>query len=171
MNIDTINRASQLVDTEIFACLTSHIQALIEAQYLNMDDHSGVFVAHDWDDIVMNFSDYNDGYKIIDHNDGHYSIQDEDGDYVYQWYTDTVEMVQAFYNDGNGDISDAETEIYEYWLVSSWLHGKLEDVGEAVEIINGMHIWSRTSTNTAIKMDWCMNAIAQEMLDKYPTAS
>ena len=164
----TIKQAQSYVATEIFANMSSHIGFLMQSGVLE-EELQPLFNAVDWELAVEEFDYNHDGeYRIVQHDDGKVSIEDcTDGGYIYQWYDDPRSMVQEFYNDGYGDRSDIEVEPLEFWLVSAWLHGKLEDHDEPVAIINGLHIWGRCTTGQAIKMDWVMQAIAQEQIEKY----
>jgi hypothetical protein len=53
-------------------------------------------------------------------------------------------------------------EIYEHWIVSDWLAGKLEARGETVarDVLGGMTIWARPTTGQAIAMDAVIQTIA-----------
>lgn len=58
---------------------------------------------------------------------------------------------------------DPEThEVYEHWLVSSWLARKLEAEGEVVGEFAGLTIWGRTTTGQAICMDGVIETITAE---------
>lgn len=58
---------------------------------------------------------------------------------------------------------DPEThEVYEHWLVSSWLARKLEAEGEVVGEFAGLTIWGRTTTGQAIYIDGVIETITAE---------
>jgi len=54
------------------------------------------------------------------------------------------------------------SEVYEHWLVSSWLARKLEAKGEAVGEFAGLTIWGRCTTGQSIHMDGVIQEIAAE---------
>lgn len=54
-------------------------------------------------------------------------------------------------------------EVYEHWIVTGWLAGKLTDKGHVVAEILGMTIWGRPTTGQAISMDSVMLEIANDL--------
>lgn len=61
------------------------------------------------------------------------------------------------------DEQDNPSEVYEHWIVSSWLAGKLREQGESVGELFGLTIWGRTTTGQAISMDSVIQQIAANM--------
>ena len=62
---------------------------------------------------------------------------------------------------------DPEThEVYEHWLVSSWLARKLAAEGEVVGEFAGLTIWGRCATGQAIYMDGVIETITAETYPK-----
>lgn len=61
-----------------------------------------------------------------------------------------------------------EREVYEHWIVSSWLADKLEERGEKVDRdFAGLIVWARTTTGQAILLDGVIREIVQDLgLDK-----
>ena len=55
------------------------------------------------------------------------------------------------------------TEIFEYWIVSSWLGSKLKSKGEIVFDIGWNTIWGRQTTGQAIYMDGVIEEIAGDL--------
>ncbi len=52
------------------------------------------------------------------------------------------------------DVSAAECEVYENWIVSDWLAKKLEERGETIEWdFYGLTIWGRCCTGQSILLD------------------
>lgn len=72
----------------------------------------------------------------------------------------------------DGDFGDVESwrdavrdnagnqEIYEWWLVSQWLHGELRDAGQPVLDDGQSHWWGRTCTGQSIVLDGVLQQIA-----------
>ena len=55
-------------------------------------------------------------------------------------------------------------EAYEHWIVSDWLAGKLEELGEMVTYdFLGLTIWGRTCTGQAILLDWVISKICEDL--------
>lgn len=59
------------------------------------------------------------------------------------------------------DLESEYPEIYEYWIVSNYLLGKLKEHGECV--IESENIWGRCSTGQAILLDAVISRICEEM--------
>lgn len=59
------------------------------------------------------------------------------------------------------DLDGEYIEVYEWWMVSSWLAGKLEEKGEIV--IGDECIWGRRTTGQAILLDYIISEICNDM--------
>lgn len=58
-------------------------------------------------------------------------------------------------------------EVFEAWSVSGWLADKLEERGERIVRDFGNHnIWGRTTTGQRISMDYVMEQIAADVLNR-----
>jgi len=56
-----------------------------------------------------------------------------------------------------------QSEIYEHWIVSDWLAGRLEERGEVVQRdFYGLTVWGRACTGQAILLDSVICAIYDE---------
>lgn len=60
-------------------------------------------------------------------------------------------------------IDPDQREVYEHWIVSDWLAGKLADRGEVTGDFAGLTIWGRCTTGQAIAMDGVIQQIAAEL--------
>lgn len=75
-----------------------------------------------------------------------------------------VEYVDDLWPISISDNWEEPIEEYEHWIVSDWLANKLEERGEMViRDFLGLTIWGRTSTGQAIKLDWVISKICEEM--------
>lgn len=54
-------------------------------------------------------------------------------------------------------------EIFEWWVCSDWLIGRLEDKGEPILKTDFGNWWGRTCTGQAIFLDWVIAEIYKEM--------
>lgn len=64
------------------------------------------------------------------------------------------EDLQNLFQELDLDISEAEAEVYEHWIVTDWLAGKLALKGETIERdFHGLTIWGRCCTGQAISLD------------------
>ena len=62
------------------------------------------------------------------------------------------------------ELEPQQTEIYEHWIVSEWLAGRLEERGEVVERdFYGMTVWGRACTGQAILLDDVICSIYDEL--------
>lgn len=64
------------------------------------------------------------------------------------------------------DVEPYEREVYEHWIVSKWLAGKLEAKGEKVDYdFAGLVVWARCTTGQAIMIDGVIESIVTEALN------
>ncbi len=64
-------------------------------------------------------------------------------------------------------LDDYRSEVFEHWIVSSWLAKKLQEHGETVvEDFYGLTIWARSTTNQAIYCDYVIQEIYKELISK-----
>ena len=75
-------------------------------------------------------------------------------------YTDELIGYDSYYDDEGEYI-----EVYEYWLISDWLAGKLKERDEIVFEFYGLTIWGRTTTGQAISMDYDIQEIAKKLFE------
>lgn len=62
------------------------------------------------------------------------------------------------------DIEPYHREVYEHWIVSDWLAGKLAAKGEKVDYdFAGLTVWARTTTGQAISVDWVIEQIVEDL--------
>ena len=125
--------------------------------------------SYDWGEALEDIGDI-DTTATVD------NITENDLILVRQWCKDEIvlpvawpepeevdEIDLADLRQGIQDTGDLEPrEIFEWWLVSGWLAGKLEDAGEIV--LHGQY-WGRQCTGQAIKMDGYMLDIAKGTLN------
>lgn len=62
------------------------------------------------------------------------------------------------------NIEPYDREVYEHWIVSSWLADQLEEHGEKVDRdFAGLTIWARTTSGQAIANDYVIEQITAEL--------
>jgi hypothetical protein len=84
-------------------------------------------------------------------------IHNDEETAIYEWF----EIYRG------GSLGDYRQEIFEHWIVSSWLANKLEEQGETVvRDFYGLDIWCRPTTGQAIWCDWVIQQIYQELISK-----
>ena len=75
---------------------------------------------------------------------------------------DVKELCEQF----DVDTDDYRNDIYEHWIVSSWLADKLEAEGETIGRLCGLTIWGRGCTGMSISLDSVMQRIACSLWDE-----
>lgn len=56
-----------------------------------------------------------------------------------------------------------QREIFEHWIVSKWLAGKLQERGERIGEVGGLTVWGRPTTGQAISMDEVIRDITRDL--------
>ncbi|NBX04265.1 MAG: hypothetical protein EBR02_09470 [Alphaproteobacteria bacterium] len=139
MDLDTHEKANQIVRTEIFADLSALVLAMAsegdeEAQELTYGvlDYESAAKEAGWalSDNVDTFDDV--------------WVHDERSNQ----YSDARRLCDA------EGIEAHEREVFEHWSVSSWLASQLEKHGEKIaRDWYGHHVWARTTTGQSISID------------------
>jgi len=125
--------------------------------------------------------------KGFEDGDAPFSLDDVDNFYTYPEYTGTYANFEGGNEDAkqkevdrlsniqvdNGDdlieseiqdLKDLESEpqeVFEWWMVSSFLAEKLQEMGHP--IIDSENIWGRCTTGQAILLDYAMTQICADM--------
>ena len=108
----------------------------------------------------------------LEQEDGHWGVY---GDNVCYWLIDPVhnskeEAIDDYFastdvGSSDGDLDEYRQEVFEHWIVSSWLGKKLIEQGETVveDVLGINYIWCRCTTGQAIYCDDCIISIYKEM--------
>ncbi len=80
--------------------------------------------------------------------------------FPYRVFEERKIKVESLIEEYN-NLEDEPQEIYEWWLVSSYLCEKLKAKGQPV--IEEQNIWGRCTTGQAILLDYVIGKIAQDM--------
>ena len=150
---------NQFVRREVFDCISDMAEHLFSYEgdkYADWDEWENLYIAYcpecgeavkDWDEVNEDDVEY---IKII-------SDEIANG---YMDYGVKCPHCDALY----AEEPEAEPqEIYEYWIVSSWLGEKLRNKGEPVLERSGGWIWGRTCTGQAILLDSVISSICYDM--------
>ena len=73
---------------------------------------------------------------------------------------DKITDIQAEIDELN-DLESEPAEIYEWWIVTGWLAGKLEQQGQCVLEYGNLHFWGRQTTGQAILLDGVISRICE----------
>ena len=58
---------------------------------------------------------------------------------------------------------DEDTDVLEWWLVTSYLADMLKDNGEVILAAYDCHWWGRQTSGQGLSMDWVIQKIAEEI--------
>lgn len=177
---DTIREHSEhLARNEVYYCVSSLVSSLqseeaCTALGIDWEDVRAVCVQDDWETPAR---EYIDG---LDASDLKQTAEYLDVDGADAWdddADDTEAMEAAIIAHCEADPDqwrelcdfnrlEPETfEAYEHWLVSNWLAGKLEEMGEMVSRdLLGLTVWGRRTTGQSMSMDHIMLTIARDNL-------
>jgi len=137
--IERENAIDKFVDREIFACQSGLIEEAFKQQLFSIDEIENLYRPFDGKliapAICMNCKD---SLGCLD--------------------SETGECELCF------EANQQPREIFEWWLVSSWLGKKLLMEGQPV-IDNGYGIWwGRCATGQAISMDWVIQKVYDDLV-------
>lgn len=82
---------------------------------------------------------------------------------IRNYIADRCDDWEEFCEQNYIDTDDFRSEIYEHWIVSSWLARKLKQHGEVVGELCNLTIWGRCTTGQSISCDHVIQAIAEEL--------
>jgi len=144
----------RLVEGEVIYCISQLVYELAQkAEHFR-----------DWEDDLYGAFEGNPNYEEAAfqagwnrQNDGVFINGDQKNDTAEDW--------QELCEDEGIDANDYRPDVYEHWLVSNWLAGKLENHGEKVirDFFGFNAVWCRTTTGQMISMDSVIWKIAEEM--------
>lgn len=143
----------QLVSREVFYRVSTLISELSSNEKY-MDELLPVLVQDDYESALIDnhcesFTDEHGAKCWKDNRDGQ------------SWAGSAQEACKAF------EIEPQQTEALEHWIVSDWLADKLEAHGEMVICdFLGLTIWGRSCSGQAIHMDYVIQKIHAELINK-----
>lgn len=82
-------------------------------------------------------------------------IHNDEETAIYEWF----EVYRG------GSLHEYRQEIFEHWIVTSWLGKKLQEQGETVveDVLGISFIWCRATTGQAIYMDYVIQEIYNDL--------
>lgn len=138
---------SKFVDREVLACISDMAEYLFDwdgEKYASYDDLSNYYQPV--------CSECGDSY-------GFEKGENDEGETIW-----TCQNCDHVFTDWEHENLDTEPqEVYEWWIVSSWLGEKLKDHGEVVLERWGGWIWGRCTSGQAILLDDVISDICCEM--------
>jgi hypothetical protein len=172
--------AQQLVRTEVYyniSSLFSDLNTLVSSADpktlqnvgVDQDQLMTLMVQDDWEEPASDYIrslDREDLVNELELKDIEFDPagSDEDLQKLLIAHLDEEDEFQEFCNDNRLDPNT--DEVYEHWIVSDFLAGRLAEKGAVVDTdVSGLTIWGRTTTGQMVYMDWIIQQIAQDMLD------
>ena len=161
----------KFVEREIIALFSYPMQDLIEKEIISYDDMD----LYEYPEYNGDFAEFEGGnqeardeeierlQELISELEE--QIGDEDNmltDDLKQVIQDKVDKIQEEIEELE-QLDTEPKEIYEWWLVTSWMANKLEEQGQTVTEWHNLHIWGRETTGQAILLDGVISRICSEM--------
>ncbi len=163
MTTDTIT-IQEFVSREIIYCLSNLIYTLNQEGKLD-EEYWNLIESIDWDEAQSAIEQNN---CIVQEEADLWGVYDSDTDYyvVDPNHDSKHQAIEEYFNDQNWDLHEYNREVYEHWLVSSYLGEKLKEKGETVEDFYGLTVWGRTTTGMRIAYDSVIKEIHEELISK-----
>ena len=160
-NIITIQ---DFVSREIIYCVSSLIYTLNQEEKLD-EEYWNLLESIDWDEAEAEIKQNN---CIVQEEADLWGVYDSETDYytVDPNHDTKHQAIQEYFNDIGWDLHEYNREVYEHWLVSSYLGEKLKEKGETVEDFYGLTVWGRTTTGMAIAYDHVIKEIYDDLISK-----
>ncbi len=155
----------ELVQREILVCVSCLVYTLTQEGKLDDDLAYSLWQGPiSYDDCEYTINE--DGSYLGQRNGlwGLYDNDDEDNPIVDYEYETREALIDWYFDDMGWDINDYRQEVFEHWLVSSWLFKKLQEHGETVVELYGLNIWCRTTTGMAIAYDSVIKEIYSNLI-------
>ena len=155
-----------LVEKEVLCCVSSICDYILKKSWEDRDtpfsyediENNFYFNLEDWKD---NTIDLIKDCNTMEEDEKKTSLKELEE-------VNDLEEAQDFYNEyceaEDPDDYKEDSEIYEYWAVTSWFYDKLINESEAG--IEKEAIWCRCTTGQAIKIDGVLYKIASDLWDE-----
>lgn len=164
----------KFVEREVYSCVTSMVEYIIKQGF---EDREAPF---SMDDLTNYYTDNSSKIEILEEkkeqldeeitdieNDIEELEDGEDNEKEIQVKEEEKEKLEEEIQNIENQIEELEreqdepNEVYEWWMVSSWLCNKLKEHGEVV--LEDESIWGRCCTGQAILLDGVISEICTEM--------
>jgi len=147
----------KFVQREVYACISDMAEYLFGYdgdKYADWDEWENLYITR-----CPECGEVVDEWKEVDETDVEH-IESDDIANGYMDYGVKCPHCGAIHEE---EPEPERQEIYEYWIVSSWLGEKLREKGEPVLERGGGWIWGRTCTGQAILLDDVISEICYDM--------
>jgi len=159
---------SEFTNREIIYCVSSLVYTLTQENKLDEEQAISLWegsISFDDAEYVIN----QDGSYLGQKDDlwGLYDNDDHDSPIVDYEYESKEELIQWYFEDMSWDINQHRSEVFEHWIVTSWLADKLEAKGETVvRDFYGLTIYCRPCTGQALHCDHVIQEIYNDLISQ-----
>jgi hypothetical protein len=153
----------KFVDREIVHLFTYPMEACLaagqngEADMPQLEDIENLFIYPEYQGTYARF----EGGTDEEREEEIERLREEHDQYVLlkgQDNTELLEEIEALEN-----LDTEPQEIYEWWIVTSYLYEQLQNKGEPVIEWCGLHLWGRGTSGQAILLDSVISDICEDM--------
>ena len=170
-----------LVQREVIYCVSSLIHTLTKENKLEEEQAIELWTAPidygaakyelelERDAVFKNWCDRDSRYYFGVQTE-HYvwkidPIHNDEETAIYEWFE--VYRGSSTFGRSSGSLGDYRQEIFEHYIVTSWLADKLEAKGETVvRDFYGLTIYCRPCTGQALHCDWVIQQIYQDLISR-----
>ena len=158
-----------LVQREVIYCVSSLVHTLTQENKLDEEQAISLWEGPiDFDEAEYAIKE--DGSYLGQKNNlwGLYDNDEPDDPIVDYEYETKEQLIKGYFEDMSWDINEYRSEVFEHWIVTSWLGKKLQEHDETVveDVLGISYIWCRSCTGQAIYMDYCIQEIYKELISK-----
>ncbi len=157
-----------LVQREVIYCVSSLVHTLTQENKLDEELAISLWEGPiDFDD--AEYAINQDGSYLGQKDDlwGLYDNDEPDDPIVDYEYQSKEELIKWYFDDMGWDINEHRQEVFEHWIVTSWMADKLGAKGETVvRNFYGLNIYCRPCTGQALHCDWVIQTIYNELISK-----
>lgn len=154
----------KFVEREVFSCVTMMTEYILSKGY---EDREAPFCMDDVENIYIDNSEEIE--KLQEKKEELETKLEElqeqtDPAPAIEEQIEKLEKKISSIEDKIEELENEQTEpqeVYEWWMCSDWLIGKLKDQGEPVLVDEG--IWGRTCTGQSILLDHVISVICEEL--------
>lgn len=158
-----------LVQREVIYCVSSLVHTLTQEKKLDEELAISLWegpVSYDDAEYAIN----QDGSYLGQKDDlwGLYDNDDHDSPIVDYEYETREQLIKWYFEDMSWDINEHRSEVFEHWIVTSWLGNKLQEHDETVveDVLGISYIWCRSTTGQAIWCDCVIQEIYNNLISK-----
>lgn len=140
--VDFQHDCEQFVRNNVTYCQSSLVSKLLETDF------------YSWDDVT-------NLHEIF----GQYGTREEE---CQACISEDIVIIDSNTGECEDCFDGSMQEIFEWWLVDSYLLNKLEELNEPVLRTEYEDYWGRTTTGQSIMMDGVIREIVKDLNEKYP---